>query len=215
MMDQTVLQYVHSFSAPIPEWAIDMEREARQDGVPIIDSHSMQFFHQLARSTQPSRILEIGTAIGYSALRLLEACPSALITTLERDPDMIQKAHVNISKRNCHDQIDLIEGDALEVVDKVAEKAPFDVIFIDAAKGQYQRFFQTFTPMLKEHGVVVTDNVLFRGLAADPSQAPSKRIQKMAEKIHAFNEWLMEHPNYDTTMLPIGDGMAISTKKKN
>jgi predicted O-methyltransferase YrrM len=106
----------------------------------------------------------------------------------------------------------LIKGDALEIEDQVKKHAPFDAIFIDAAKGQYKRFFEIYANYLSEDGIIITDNVLFKGLVSEPN-IENKRIRSLVKKINEFNTWLMSHPHYYTVILPVGDGVAISKKR--
>jgi predicted O-methyltransferase YrrM len=99
-------------------------------------------------------------------------------------------------------------------VEEANAKAPYDVIFIDAAKGQYKRFFDAYTPMLSERGIVVSDNVLFKGYVTGEIQAETRRKRSLIKKINDYNEWLMGHSDFQTAILPIGDGIAISTQKR-
>lgn len=189
-----------------------LEQYAKAENVPIMEPLGIHFLMQMIRLHKPAKILEIGAAIGYSALRMLEAAPHSEIVTLERDEVRYKEAVRNVKEAKADNQIDVLFGDALELKDKVAEKAPYDVLFIDAAKGKYEEFFHLYAPLLSEGGIIVSDNVLFKGYVADDSEA-SKRMAKIAKKIRQFNEWLTSHPDYHTTIIPIGDGVAITTKK--
>ncbi|SIT02563.1 O-methyltransferase [Virgibacillus pantothenticus] len=192
--------------------SIDLiEQGAKKDRVPIMEPVSMHFVQQIIRLKQPKRILEIGTAIGYSALRMLEAAPDAEIVTMERDVQRYQEAIQNIRTHGAEKQIKILLGDALEMLKNLQNEALFDVIFIDAAKSQYRRFFELVTPLLANEGIIITDNVLFRGYVEKPHIAPS-RYKKMVEKINDYNHWLMQHPLFTTSIVPIGDGIAISMK---
>ncbi|MGP4061621.1 O-methyltransferase [Halobacillus sp. H74] len=190
----------------------DMESYAKEHSVPIMEPLGIDFLMQLLRIQRPDNILEIGTAIGYSALRMLEACPECTITTIERDEERYKDALENIKEWKAEAQITVLHGDALEVVDKVKSRGPFDVLFIDAAKGKYEQFFHLYTPLLTEDGVIISDNVLFKGYVAD-DQAATPRMAKIAGKIRDFNEWLVRNPHYHTTIIPIGDGVAITKKR--
>nr|WP_204497390.1 O-methyltransferase [Aquibacillus albus] len=194
------------------EWVSKLENYAYTHGVPIMEPLGINFLMQLVRLQKPTNILEIGTAIGYSSLRMLEACPSASIVTVERDENRYMEAVNNIKDLNKQKNIHVIHGDALEVVDLVVEKGPYDLLFIDAAKGQYQRFFEMYSKHLTEDAVIISDNVLFKGLVADQS-LENERLSKIARKINSYNEWLVNHPDYRTTIVPIGDGVAISVKR--
>ncbi|SHN10076.1 O-methyltransferase [Gracilibacillus kekensis] len=213
MIEENILHYLDQITPSSDDWVNKIEAEAEENHVPIMDKQGILLLQQLIRLHQPDKILEIGTAIGYSALRMLEAKPEAQIVSVERDNEMYQRAIHNIHNQNKQGHIDVILGDALEVEDLIHDKGPYDLIFIDAAKGQYRHFFEKYQSTLTDSGCVVTDNVLFRGLVVHPSDAP-KRLQNLTAKIDQYNQWLIEHPDYHTTILPVGDGVAISLKKK-
>jgi predicted O-methyltransferase YrrM len=124
---------------------------------------------------------------------------------------MVKEARHNIQLLGLEDQVTILERDALVNPMDLASYGPFDFLFIDAGKGHYTTFFESYTPYLESKGLVVCDNVLFRGFVTAPEAAP-KRLQKMAEKMHAFNQWLHAHPDYKTVLLPVGDGLSISIK---
>ncbi|WP_339214561.1 O-methyltransferase [Ornithinibacillus sp. FSL M8-0202] len=212
-MDEQLLNYLNRHLPPSEDWVKDIEQQAHIDRVPIMDSIGINFLMQLIRLSKPKRILEIGAAIGYSALRMSEANPEATITTIERDDKRYQQAIENITKNNKEAAIKIIHGDAIEELTRLAESNnTYDFIFIDAAKGSYKRFFELCFPLLADQGVIISDNVLFRGYVLDPN-FDHPRYKKMVEKIRSYNEWLVNHPSFITTILPIGDGVAISYKK--
>ncbi|GAB2554742.1 O-methyltransferase [Gracilibacillus alcaliphilus] len=195
-----------------PEWVQKLQLQAEAHHVPIMDKQGIRLLQQLIRLYQPKRILEIGTAIGYSALRMVEAKNDLQVVTIERNEEMYKQALHNIQEQGQTEHIKVIFGDALETVDKVEPLADFNMIFIDAAKGQYRHFFDLYQPLLHAGGVIVTDNVLFRGFVANPEEAP-KRLRNMSAKIDQYNRWLLEHEDYDTVILPVGDGVAISVRR--
>ncbi|WP_405100978.1 O-methyltransferase [Oceanobacillus sp. FSL H7-0719] len=212
-MEEQMKLYLESHLSAKDEWIIQLEETAKQDRVPIMDSIGIDYMLNLIKIHQPKRILEVGTAIGYSALRMLEANPAAEIITIEKDEERYQQATENIKKLHKEEQITVLSGDALDILDKLtAEKEVFDFIFIDAAKGKYQAFFESADQLLANGGLLITDNVLFRGYVANPELAP-KRYKSMVKKIRSYNEFLTTHPAYITSILPIGDGVMISYKK--
>ncbi|WP_249871016.1 O-methyltransferase [Oceanobacillus saliphilus] len=195
------------------QWVTELEAKAKADNVPIMDRAGIHFVMQLVRMSKPARILEVGTAIGYSALRMLDANPDSSIVTIEKDKERYEEAITTIDKLNRQSKIEVILGDALDKLMELSlQKNTFDLIFIDAAKGQYQRFFELADPMLNKNGIIISDNVLFRGYVANPENVP-KRYEKMVERLRKYNEMLMNHPNYTTSIVPIGDGVAISYKQ--
>ncbi|WP_180962591.1 MULTISPECIES: O-methyltransferase [Salimicrobium] len=190
----------------------EMEEYAAENHVPIMEKDSIHFLRQMIRLQKPAVILEIGTAIGYSAIQMAEASPGMRVVSVERDAGRYEEARENREKSPCGADLILYHGDALEMKDVIQKEGPFDLLFIDAAKGQYKRFFELYTPLLREEGVIVTDNVLFKGLVADPDNA-EKRFGKIAGKIRSFNDWLMQLEDFETSIVPSGDGVAITTRK--
>ena len=192
----------------------EMEQYAKEERVPIMELIGIETLLQLLRIQQPKTILEIGTAIGYSAIRMATAVPECSIVTVERDKDRYDKALYFIGKANKQEQIHVLFGDAFEVTEEIQSKAPYDMIFIDAAKGQYQKFFELFEPYLSSNGIIISDNVLFKGYVAESEEMiETKRIRSLTAKIKKYNEWLMNHPNFYTMILPIGDGIAITKRR--
>lgn len=189
----------------------EMESYALIHKVPIMELAGIEVLLQLLRMQEPKRILEIGTAIGYSAMRMAHALPETDIVTIERDDERYELAIQNITKSEYAGQINVLKGDALEIYQEVKDFGPYDAIFIDAAKGQYMKFFELYTPLLSTNGYVYTDNVLFKGLVTEET-IESKRIRNLVGKIKKYNEWLMNHDHYLTTIVPVGDGLAISKK---
>lgn len=213
MLNEKLHNYIEQLIPKRNDLFSEMECFATDHKVPIMELAGIDTMLQLLRIHQSNKILEVGTAIGYSALRMAEALPEAEIVTIERDIERIQLAEDYIKRSGCSEQIHLIKGDALEVEETVAGQAPYDAIFIDAAKGQYKKFFELYSKYLNEDGIILTDNVLFKGLVAE-TEIESKRIRNLVRKIDEFNRWLMNHPDYHTIILPVGDGIAISKKKR-
>ncbi len=191
----------------------EMERYASEHHVPIMELAGIETMLQLLRIQHTENILEVGTAIGYSALRMVTALPDAHVYTIERDNERIQVAKEFIKRSEKGARITLIEGDALEVEEIICDHAPFDAIFIDAAKGQYKKFFEIYEKYLSPDGIILTDNVLFKGLVAE-TEIESKRTRNLVKKINEFNHWLLNHSDYDSVILPVGDGIAISKRKR-
>ncbi|WP_018665506.1 O-methyltransferase [Heyndrickxia acidiproducens] len=192
----------------------EMETYAHEQHIPIMELAGIEGLCQLLRLQQPKKILEIGTAIGYSALRMAAALPDAEIITVEREEARFTKAYDYLAQTPLSAQIRLLTGDALDesTFKRIRSYAPFDAIFIDAAKGQYQKFFSTFSPLLGEHGCIYTDNVLFKGLVTE-TFIEKKQVRNLVRKIRNYNEWLMQHEQFITTIFPVGDGLAVSLKR--
>ncbi|WAA11543.1 O-methyltransferase [Fervidibacillus halotolerans] len=211
MLDGKLKEYLNE---KIPEKSPllkEIENYAKKEYIPIMEPYSMEVLLQLLKLYKPKTILEIGTAIGYSAIRMAMAT-DATIVTVEKDPQRIQMARKFILQSELSNRIVLLEGDALNIVEKVELYAPYDCLFIDAAKVQYKTFFTNYEKYLTERAVIITDNVLFKGYVYD-SGPPNKKLQRIGKKIDEYNQWLLTHPAYDTVILPVGDGMSVSIGK--
>lgn len=214
MIPNELTTYLESLIPTRNERLLEMEEYARVHHVPIMELVGVETLLQILRIHQPNKILEIGTAIGYSAIRMAQSLEETTIYTIERDEERYEEAIANIQKADLSDRIIVIKGDALDVFEQIQSYGPFDFLFIDAAKGQYQKFFELYGTLITEKGIILSDNVLFRGLVAkEAANIESKRLRTLAKKIKKYNEWLMQHPLYHTTILPVGDGIAISIKK--
>lgn len=211
-MDQTLLEYLSSTIKPREPFIQSLEKSAIENQIPIMEPLGIEFLLQLIRIKKPSRILEIGTAIGYSAIRMAQTFPDANVVSVERDQARYEEAIDYINQANLSERIDVILGDAFESADQLIQKGPYDLLFIDAAKGQYQRFFELFASSLKQDGVIISDNVLFHGYVADENKDDSRK-QKIGQKIRSYNDWLTNHSDYHTVIVPIGDGVAISVRR--
>jgi predicted O-methyltransferase YrrM len=212
LLNEKLHSYIESLISARNVLLSEMEGYAEQHDVPIMELAGMEAMLQFLRIKEPKKILEIGTAIGYSALRMAFTLPNSTIITIERDEERIRMAEEFFQRSGIGDQIILIKGDALETEKQIQLHGPFDAIFIDAAKGQYKKFFELYSKFLQEDGMIITDNVLFKGLVCEDDIA-SKRTRNLVKKINDFNHWLMNHPQYDTIILPVGDGVAISKKR--
>ncbi len=211
-LDNAVNGYIESLIKDRSDLLSEMETFAESEGVPIMELAGIETLLQLLRIQRPKKILEVGTAIGYSGLRMAEALPDAEIVTIERDEVRYRQALDFTGRSPQKEQLDIIFGDALEKAQEAEEKGPFDALFIDAAKGQYQKFFDLYSPFLAEGGVIYSDNVLFKGMVAEEN-VENKRIRNMVKKLRSYNDWLMNHPDYHTVIIPVGDGLAVSRKK--
>ena len=195
------------------DFDLELKNYAKENNVPIIFDEGLAFLETVIRLYKPKRILEIGTAIGYSAMRMNRVC-SSLVTTIERNPKMYEEALKNVAKAGLEDSIEIIFKDALEAFDDVKHHK-FDMIFIDAAKAQYIKFFNLYTPLLNEGGIVVCDNMMFHGLVNDEAsyEKQTRSVRGLIRKLAAFHSDLLNNKDYDTSIFNIGDGMSVSVKK--
>jgi predicted O-methyltransferase YrrM len=205
--------YIESHIKKRTELLMGMEEYARVNHIPIMEIVSIESLIQLLRLQRPSSILEIGSAIGYSAIRMATALPNSMITTLEKDESRVEMAKGYINHADLQDRIQLLQGDALEIDLVDLHSSTYDAVFIDAAKGQYQRFFDKYSPLVPTGGVIYCDNMLMRGFTEINLNDVPRRKRTMVRKLQAFTKWLMNHEEYETTFLPIGDGITISIKR--
>ena len=194
----------------------ELREYAKLNNVPIIQDEGLSMLEMVIRLHKPKNILEIGTAIGYSAIRMAKVCGSN-VYTIERNETMENEAIKNVEKANLSNQIHLIYKDALEAYDLVSN-VEFDMIFIDAAKAQYMKFFNLYTPLLKKGGVVVCDNMAFHGLVEliNDEKAymdQSRSVRGLIRKMAVFHDELLKNEDYYTSLYEVGDGIAISVKK--
>ncbi|MGE4571896.1 MAG: O-methyltransferase [Candidatus Izemoplasmatales bacterium] len=202
--------YLKSLNQPLVHPMVDlMKKQALNDHVPIITDEGIRFLIQLLKIKNAKKVLEIGTAIGYSSI-LMALFTHVDITTIERDEKLFKIAEENINKANLQKKIKVILADAHDVS---INDQDYDLLFIDAAKASYIDFFEKFSKNVSTGGVIVTDNLLFRGLVASPQGIESKNRLQLVKKINKFNEYIIKQEDYDTYIYPIGDGMSISIKK--
>ena len=184
---------------------------AEINNVPIIKRDSLVLIQGLLNIIDAKEMLEIGTAIGYSALSFVSAKKDLRVDTIERNELMYQEATKNVKMLNKQEQVNIIYGDALEVDNNNLKK--YDVIFIDAAKAQYQKFFDKYAPLLKDNGIILTDNIIFHGCVSDQENL-SKNVRSMVKKIDMYNHYLNTLEDYTTYYIDSGDGLAVTMRKK-
>ena len=185
----------------IRQYGIDNE-------IPIIRDEGLAFLLNLIKIRNPKKILEIGTAIGYSSI-MMALNSNSIIYTIERDQNMYNIAISNINELNLNDRINVIFNDALLSYDELKDNQ-FDMIFIDAAKAQYTKFFEMYEPLLTKNGIIVCDNMLFHGLTEDDESNMSRSLRGLVRKLNDFKEYLNKNEKYDTTLFDIGDGISVS-----
>ncbi len=210
---RTTDSYIESHIINRSPQLMEMEEFARINHIPIMELVSIESFLQLLRLQNPDSILEIGSAIGYSAIRMATALPNTKITTIEKDENRAELARTYIEKNELSNRIQLLAGDALEIDLYSLSSTKYQAIFIDAAKGQYQRFFDKFSPLVPSGGVIYCDNMLMRGFTEIELSDVPRRKRTMVRNLQSFTKWLMNHEDYITTFLPIGDGITISIKR--
>lgn len=187
-----------------------MKDYAKVNNVPIITEGGLHYLLKYIKKNKIKNILEIGTAIGYSAIMMCGVSDDIKVTTIERDEKRYLEAIKNIKKTNLEDRIHLIYNDAFNV--KLDEQ--YDLIFIDAAKAQNRKFFEKFENNLVNNGTIITDNMNFHGLVdIEVEKNISRNLRQLVRKIREYKVFLQENDKYETEFLDIGDGMAVSVKK--
>jgi predicted O-methyltransferase YrrM len=184
-----------------------LEDMAERDYVPILREAERKILMHAVKEAGPKRILEIGTAIGYSALLLHEACPTAEIDTIELDPKRHEIAQNTMLEAGIEDQVRCHLGDAADIIP--ALRGPYDFVFLDGPKGQYLRYLKAMEPMLSEKAVIAADNVLFRGLVMSKEKVPHKN-RTIVTRLRSYIAYVNQ--NYQTVIYKEGDGLAISKK---
>lgn len=187
---------------------IELREYAKEYKVPIIQDEGLEFLRQMIILKDCKRVLEVGTAIGYSAIQMAKL--GVTVDTIEINEDMYNKALENVKKAKLEDKINIFFADALEL--DISLLKTYDLIFIDAAKAQYINFFNKYKVLLNDKGIIITDNLLFHGLVLEEN-IESRNLRQLVNKIKKYNEWLMEQTDFDTTIYSIGDGVALSIKK--
>lgn len=190
-----------------------IEDFARENKVPIVQKETGKFLELMVQIKKPKKILELGTAIGFSSILMYEASQdkNVDIVTIERDEKMIEYAKVNIEKFNLQDHIKIKEGDCLEVLEKLDDK--FDLIFMDAGKGHYNHFLPHCLRLLKEDGIIVADNVLFRGMVASKELVKRRKIT-IVKRMKTYLEMVNSSDDLITSVIPMGDGIAVTTRRQ-
>ena len=189
-----------------------MERYAEANNIPIIELDSIKFIMKYIKLNNVKSVLEIGTAIGYSAILMANATPDVEITTIEKDEKRYREAVKNVNACGLDKRIEVVYNDALEV--NLAGHS-YDLIFIDAAKGGYIKYFEKFCNYLNPGGVIITDNLKFHGLVKNKSQVKSKNLKGIVDKIEKYIEFLDNNKDYVTKYYDIGDGISVSFKKND
>ena len=192
------------------ETILAMERYAEANNVPIIELDSIKFIMKYIKMNNVKSVLEIGTAIGYSAILMANATSEVEITTIERDEKRYREAVKNVNACGLDKRIDIVYNDALEV--NLAGHS-YDLIFIDAAKGGYIKYFEKFCNYLNPGGVIITDNLKFHGLVNNKGTIKSKNLRGIVDKIEKYIEFLNQNKDYITKFYDIGDGLSVSFKK--
>ena len=210
-----VTGYINSFYEPVSDELGRLRLESEAEKVPIILRETESFLRTFLSIMHPERILEIGCAVGYSAM-FFSAVSGAEVVTIEKDPEMAAKASANIKRLCFEDKIRIIEGDGEEGIDGLFEQgeAPFDIVFIDAAKSHYKRFLEASWKLCRPGTIVISDNVLFKARIASDIYDPTGKHKTNIKKMREYVEFITSDPRLETTIIACGDGISVSKIKE-
>ncbi|GAA0734581.1 O-methyltransferase [Clostridium oceanicum] len=193
----------------------ELEEYAKENSVPIIHKEVANFLDLMINIIKPKKILELGTAIGYSAILMHEKSQeNTKITTIERDEKMIKIAKTNIEKCGLNKDIQILEGDCLDILKSMeVENLKYDLIFMDAGKGHYNEFFPHCLNLLTEDGVIIGDNVLFRGMVASNDLVIRRKIT-IVKRMRKYIDMISNEKKFTTSIIPMGDGIAVTKRRR-
>ncbi len=202
-------EYLSHFADHKDALILEMEKYASKNNVPILDQNSAAFMEVLIKMLKPKRVLEIGTAIAYSSIRIARNLKKkSVVHTIEKSKDNIALAKEYIKKSDVEDKIMILDGNAADIMPTLDKK--YDFIFLDADKNEYSKLFELSLALLKKGGVIMVDNLLWHGLAAAEKIPP--KFQTSTEFIRNFNKEFMERPELKASIIPVGDGLGIGVK---
>ncbi len=188
----------------------EMEVYAEENDIPIMQSGGLEYIKRKIQILNAKNILELGTAIGYSAIQFASVSDDIKITTIERNEERYNEAVRNVKDINYEDRINIVFGDALDI--SLTDK--YDLIIIDAAKGKNIDFFNKYKSNLNDNGIIIFDNMNFHGLVGKSSEIKYKNLRSLVRKIEEFREFIMVQEDYYTEFIEVGDGLAVCERKK-
>lgn len=207
-----VEEYIRKTIRPSQGILRDMENYAAENNIPVIHPEVARFLEVIIKGCKCKKILEVGTAIGYSAIIMAGAAgEGASITTIEIDQAMEEKAREFTKRAGLEDRIEIVSGDARDILKEM--DGSFDFVFIDGAKGHYKEMLEACLNLVKPGGLIACDNVLFRGMVADDRLVKRRKIT-IVKRMRKFLDFIANHPLLDTAIVPIGDGLSVSYRKE-
>ncbi len=213
-MSKVSYEYIEDYLRSLYKTKSDLLSELREyaeeNHVPIIEEECEEFYNFLINTTKPKKILELGTAIGYSAISFSMNESVERLVTVEINEDMVKIAKKNIKKSGLEDKIEIVHSDAYEYL--VESSDTFDFIFIDAAKGQYEKYFDEAIKLLNRDGIIVCDNVLFRGMIANQELVKRRKIT-IVKRLRKFLKDIKDDDRFYSSIVPIGDGALLIRRK--
>lgn len=213
IINEDILHYLRTEQKQLTGSLGELEELAHENGVPVIPHETVVFLQFLLKQKQPKNVLEIGTAIGFSASLMAETLgEDAKITTIDRFPVMIEKAKKNFEKLGLTDQVTLLEGDAADLLSSL--EGPYDFIFMDSAKSKYITFLPECLRLLSDDGVLMVDDVFQAGTVLQPIEEIPRKNRSIHRHLNKFLEEITKSSELTSTLLPLGDGVALISKNK-
>lgn len=212
VVKEEIVDFMRQRLQPVTGGLKDLEDFARSENIPVIPHETVAYFRLLLESLQPEKILEIGTAIGFSALLMAEYTPQAQITTIDRNPEMIELAKANFAKYDSRQQITLLEGDAVDLLETL--EGSYDLVFMDSAKSKYVVFLPQVLKRLNPGGLVLIDDVFQGGDVAKPFEEIKRGQRAIYRGLHSLFDATLDSPDLTASLLPLGDGLLMLRKSK-
>ena len=212
VVKEEIVDFMRQRLQPVTGGLKDLEDFARSENIPVIPHETVAYFRLLLESLQPEKILEIGTAIGFSALLMAEYTPQAQITTIDRNPEMIELAKANFAKYDSRQQITLLEGDAVDLLETL--EGSYDLVFMDSAKSKYVIFLPQVLKHLNPGGLILIDDVFQGGDVAKPFEEIKRGQRAIYRGLHSLFDATLDSPDLTASLLPLGDGLLMLRKSK-
>lgn len=212
VVKEEIVSFMRTKQKQNESFLAEIEAFARQENIPIIQHEVVAYFRVLLQTIQPKAILEVGTAIGFSALLMAENVPTASITTIDRNPEMIELAKKNFEKYDSRHQISLLEGDAADILSTLNQE--FDFVFLDSAKSKYIVFLPEILRILKVGGIIIIDDVFQGGDIAKPIEEVRRGQRTIYRGLHKLFQATLDHPDLSASLIPLSDGLLMIRKNK-
>ena len=212
VVKEEIVSFMRERQAPVTDALKELEEFARRENIPIIPHETVAFFRLFLQTMQPKSILEIGTAIGFSALLMAEQVPDATITTIDRNEEMIGFAKENFARFDQSDQITLLEGDAVDLLEHIEQR--FDLIFMDSAKSKYIVFLPEVLKRLEVGGVVILDDIFQGGDVARDIMEVRRGQRTIYRGLQRLFDATLDHPGLTASLIPLGDGILMIRKNE-
>lgn len=208
-----ITEYLREKTLHTDSLLLELEKYAEENSVPIVEPETARFISVITQLKQPQKVLEVGCAIGYSAILMAKIMPKdGMFETVEYNSDMVKIATENIKKAELSDKIKVIEADAKEYLGDIAGQEIYDMIFLDGPKAHYIYMLDDCIRLLKKGGILISDNVLYKGMIPDDNHVVRRKIT-IVKRLRKYIDALMNDERIMTSLLPLGDGVTISVKK--